>query len=216
MSDGNTIVYLATDDPEASYREVVELLIGAWARVAPPEVRERVRAAIGPWTGPEGETIDPLVDGGTTGIVLPAAALDPRLAGEAGIQISCRPIWSTPEDPGTPPVRIGRAIDVLLYPVPTLGGPDLSGVVTLTALALAIGGQEVTRRGWAWALAIPGTSWVIGRPEVPGLTYGIGAAEEPKPARGVTAWREAQRQRLEAARQVVAASAAADGQDTTA
>lgn len=202
----NAAIYLQTDDPQAPYREVVERLLQAWLSRVPPEYQERIAAAFGPRRDGDGTEIDPLQDGGSTGLVLPAALLDPTLSGEAGIQVTCRPIYDRPASPETPPVLLGRAIDVLLFPVPTIGGPDLSGVVTLTALALAIGGTEVTRPGWVWALAIPGTSWVIGRPEVPGLAYGIGAVEERKPKRGVTEWRTQQRQRLEVARQVVAAT----------
>lgn len=198
MSDRNAIVYLASDDPDASYREVVELLLGVWARAIPEPLVARIAAAFGPWRGAEGEEVDPLQDGGTTGVVVPASLLDPSLSGEAGIQVSCRPVWAQAQEPDAPPERIGRAIDVLLHPVPTLGGPDLSGVVTLTALAMALGGARVDRPGWAWAIEIPGTSWVIGRPEHPAVAYGLGASEEALPTKttAARAWRKREDARL--------------------
>lgn len=199
MSSTSTLIWLRSDDPAASYREVVEPLLRAWAARVPIEIVQRIAAAIAAPAEADSAP-DPLRDGTTVTIELPAAAIVPGAAGGARVDLTCRAIVAPPATEDVAPIVVGRAIDVAVHPVPTIGGPDLSDVVTITALALAIGGTEVTRPGWAWALAIPGTSWVIGRPEVPGLAYGIGVAEERKPARGVTEWRKQQRQRLEAAR----------------
>lgn len=199
MSSTSTLIWLRSDDPAASYREVVEPLLRAWAARVPIEIVQRIAAAIAAPAEADSAP-DPLRDGTTVTIELPAAAIVPGAAGGARVDLTCRAIVAPPATEDVAPIVVGRAIDVAVHPVPTVGGPDLSGAVTLTALALALGATEVTRRGWAWALAIPGTSWVIGRPDTPDVAYGLGAVEEGRPSRGVTAWREAQRQRLEAAR----------------
>lgn len=198
-------IYLYSDDPDASYRDVIERLLAAWLQRVPADVGARISDVLA--RRPDGS--DPLSGDGVLHITVPAHLLLPGATGDAGVQIVCRTIYDRPDGPGAPPVAVGRAIDIVAYPIPTIGGPDLSGAVTLTALALALGATEVSRRGWAWALGIPGTPWILGRPDIPDIVYGVGACEERKPAKGVLAWREAQRQRLEAARQLLAADAAA-------
>lgn len=139
-----------------------------------------------------------LVDGGVSVTDLPAAAVRPGAQGRCQVQVTCRPIWAPTDSPESMPKRVGRAIDVLLYPSPTIGGPDLSGADLLTALALAVGARPIERPGWAVALALPGTAWVIGRPEAPAVAYGLGACEARAPAEPdeKASWRAAQVQRV--------------------
>lgn len=198
-------IYLRSDDPRASYRDVLDRLLSAWLPRLPPDVGQRISAAL----APQADGSDPLADDCVLGLTIPAHLLVPDATGDAGVQVVCRTLYDRSADPDTPPRPVGRAIDVVVYPIPTVGGPDLSGAVTLTALALTLGATEVRLPGWAWALQIPGTPWVLGRPDIPDAVYGVGACEERKPAKGVLAWREAQRQRLEAARQLLAAAEAA-------
>ncbi|MCS7001666.1 MAG: hypothetical protein NZ518_02340, partial [Dehalococcoidia bacterium] len=133
----STLVWLASDDPQADPRQIVDALLGAWAQVA-PDVAVTVEGALADLEIDRPVSVE--LDGAVFGV-----------SGRVRLDVLARRAIELSSDPEQPPTVVGTRIDVALHPVPTIGGPDLSKVTVLSTLALAIGAELVEREGWLWA-----------------------------------------------------------------
>jgi hypothetical protein len=175
----SAVARLWSDDPEADYREPVEVLLRAWRGVGAAEVADLVERAIAPQIGVDGVEYLGLVDNGV--VVTPSFQSDwlgIELSIPVYLEICCLPFFSAPTSPDEPVTRVARQINVLLHPVdPRV---DLSKILLLTALGIAIG-ERIARPGWVIAAKLAGTSWIIGIPETPPLAFGVSPQLEAAP-----------------------------------
>jgi hypothetical protein len=207
----STYVTFVSDDPNASYRHLLDRLLAEWHVVMGDALVDLVLAHAAPMTYEEQPdvVVDPMMDDG--GFVVPIADLA-LLGGPAGqgavLEVQCHPVLvSEPaEDEQSPPStkRVGRRVVVALHPHdPSL---DLGSVVALTAL-LVRAGEPVERPGWAAAFRLPGTAWIGGFERDAPVALGlVGAEPLTAAAEDRQQWEQKVQARLAQAEAVVTAS----------
>jgi hypothetical protein len=201
----STIARFRALDPDADYLELVETLCSAAKKIGLERVATLVRKAV---TKTDDEDERPKLADNTSVVTtpFPASEIGLDIAADVYLELIALPIYGENEqtDGQIQIQRVGRELIAALHPTdPTV---DLSSVVLLTALAVALG-TKTTQRGWSSTVRIPGTPWIGGICREPTVATGAAPALEAAPSdpEEAAAWR----QRLADRARLVQAAAAA-------
>ena len=193
----STAIWLETDDPNASYREPLDYIIGLWRGYAPGDIVDRLVAALEPTTV-DSVVVDPVRDGSVVSVDLPGPALGLIDPGFVRLDIGFYSLIDPPVSADSSPSMRGRAIVFAAHSIPTSEGADISDAILFVRLVAADGATLVERDGWSWAFQLPNMPWIIGRPYDPIVVHGLSGADAvaPHDDDALAHWNQRQRQRL--------------------